>query len=679
MNIPGYRVEKEIGRGGMANVWLARRESDGLAVAVKVMHANLASDPSLVERFIAEGETHAQFEHPQIIRIHEVLRLGDGRPALVMDYLEGETFKDLLKREQRLSPEALFNLLKPVLAALDHIHRKGFVHRDIKPENIFLCRSRGPVLMDFGIARQVDRNTRFTEAGMAIGTPHYMSPEQARGEKTDHLTDIYAVGVMIYEALTGRVPFDAADSFAIAIKHIQDVAAPLPAELERLQPLIDKALAKVGSDRYQTVADLLADFEKGLAGKLEPTRPVSAAPPRGTEVIRGAGTEVTAAPKKRAPVLALVVGVVLAVAAIGGYLALQSKPSPRIAGGGGGGAPPVAKGTAPQPVAPAPVPVKPGAPTVAAPSKGADVAAVLAGNHALKEARAELQALLRAVDRDGPGSFKSLLALRERVRAEKDLADLDGELVPAINKTGRRVALDLVRQRKLSSPAGACARDIIEAWLKTGLRDGGQEEAVAGGVKAYLALARAALKQGDEGKVSGWLEKARDFAGLLGDRGGKLLAGTDYAAMGDELKQLRQRRIARQQQQEARRQQQRALLDQVWALLQQNQPWQAEAQLAEIDTGILPETEVKSARTAVVAAIGMRRSQADSLLERARESVTKSRFGRALDFCDEAQRAYPRDGLDLSVCDEARRRKAELLGSWAQQNNVDDITVIKTK
>lgn len=346
MEVPGYVIEGEIGQGGMANIYLAIQESLNRQVALKVLKSSLAGDEDLVRRFLEEARTHANLEHSQINRIYDIGQLADGRPYMAMEFLRGQTLKDLLAQRGRLSPEELFGLLSPIAEALDYLHTfgEGLVHRDVKPENIFLCERRGPILMDFGITRQVSRVTRFTESGMAIGTPHYMSPEQAQAMAVDRTTDVYALGVVMFEALAGQVPFDGDDSFGIAVKHIQAPLPALPGDVVTFQPLLEKAMAKQAGDRFQSAGELILNYQNFLSGAWVAqtiTFQGMTTDPGSTTVMPAPGTVLQAAVgKKHGGLFYLFIGMgvaALLAAGLYGFGIFGSKNSIKPGGGGGSG------------------------------------------------------------------------------------------------------------------------------------------------------------------------------------------------------------------------------------------------------------------------------------------------------------------------------------------------------
>jgi serine/threonine-protein kinase len=213
----------ELGRGGMALVYRAHERALDRDVAIKVLPASFTFDQDFVERFQREARTAARLEHPNIIPIYRVGRAGQVI-YFVMKYVRGGTLSDLLKEQGRLRPPEIRRLLLDAGSALGYAADHGVVHRDVKPDNIMLDEFGRAVLTDFGIAKAAARQ-RLTTTGMSIGTPRYMSPEQARAQDTDFRSDIYSLGIVAYQALTGSVPFDGDDGFQISYKHVTE---PIP-------------------------------------------------------------------------------------------------------------------------------------------------------------------------------------------------------------------------------------------------------------------------------------------------------------------------------------------------------------------------------------------------------------------------------------------------------------------
>ena len=210
-----YRIIALLGRGGMADVYRAADERLGREVALKAVPPEFARDPERVERFEREVRAAARLTHPNIVTVYEFGQ-GGGQHFYTMALMPGGDLKARVRAHPDGMPPAEARAVAAAMArALDYAHRQGFVHRDVKPENILFGEDGAPQLTDFGIARAMSSGTRMTATGMSIGSPHYMSPEQARGQAVDGRSDLYSLGVVLYEMLTGRVPFDAADTFAV--------------------------------------------------------------------------------------------------------------------------------------------------------------------------------------------------------------------------------------------------------------------------------------------------------------------------------------------------------------------------------------------------------------------------------------------------------------------------------
>jgi len=273
--IPEYRVLEKLGQGGMADVYLGIQEKLQRHVAIKVMIPLLFRDEQFSKRFIKEAQTAAQLNHPNIITIHDVGETGDSY-YIVMEYLE-ESLSERLKQHGFLPPREALEVIRMIACALDYAHKKGFIHRDIKPDNIMFRADGTVVLVDFGIARAMDSTTQLTRTGMSIGTPHYMSPEQCKGEKIDGRSDIYSLGVQFYEIITGKVPYNAENTAGIIIKHIQEPVPRLPDRLNRYQPLLDKMMAKERDKRFKDGEELIR-FIDGLISTRELVPPPTTMP-----------------------------------------------------------------------------------------------------------------------------------------------------------------------------------------------------------------------------------------------------------------------------------------------------------------------------------------------------------------------------------------------------------------
>jgi len=255
ITIPGYRIESLLGQGGMANVFMAIQESFQRQVALKVMSPLLNSDPSFAARFKREARIVAQLSHASIVPVFDV---GEhrGHHYLSMEYLPGGDLKQRILQGGD-DPSLALNVCTALSAALELAHRKGFVHRDIKPANILFRADGTPVLTDFGIARVFDNGRSMTVAGMLVGTPSYMSPEQVKGLELDGRSDLYSVGIVFYEILTGTVPFNADSTLSTALKHVSDPLPPLPQKYAVYQEFLDCLTAKDRDDRFASGAEVI--------------------------------------------------------------------------------------------------------------------------------------------------------------------------------------------------------------------------------------------------------------------------------------------------------------------------------------------------------------------------------------------------------------------------------------
>ena len=262
-----YRVLRKLGAGGMADVYLAEDSTLGRRVAVKVLLQRYAGDAQFVERFRREAQAAARINHPNIVNIYDWGPV-DGTYYIVMEYVEGETLKDHIRREGRYGPGEAVRIALELLGAVQVAHAVHIVHRDIKSQNILIDTAGAVKVTDFGIAKADD--SQMTEAGSILGTAQYLAPEQAKGEPVDERTDLYSVGVVVYEMLTGSLPFHGDSAVTVALKHVNE-QPPEPVELVpglpySLNQIVLKALAKDPDLRYRTAAEFSADLVAARSG-----------------------------------------------------------------------------------------------------------------------------------------------------------------------------------------------------------------------------------------------------------------------------------------------------------------------------------------------------------------------------------------------------------------------------
>ncbi|HWQ24894.1 MAG TPA: Stk1 family PASTA domain-containing Ser/Thr kinase [Gaiellaceae bacterium] len=300
-----YRVTRKLGGGGMANVYLAEDQELGRRVAIKILHDRYANDDQFVERFRREATHAAGLSHPNIVSIYD-RGTTDGSYFIVMEYVEGVTLKELIRSRGPCPIPVAIAYTRQLLAALRYAHRHGVVHRDIKPHNVIVDPEGVVKVTDFGIARA--GASQMTEEGAIIGTAQYLSPEQARGAPVDQTSDLYSAGIVLYELLTGEVPFTGETPVEIAMKHLAEVPEPpsarrpdIPADLDAI---VLRALAKEPAERYPSAAAMDADLETVARGGRVPEETADAA----TVVLAGgrdadAATAVTRVARREVPPL----------------------------------------------------------------------------------------------------------------------------------------------------------------------------------------------------------------------------------------------------------------------------------------------------------------------------------------------------------------------------------------
>jgi serine/threonine protein kinase len=363
--IEGYLIQEKLGEGGMGTVYRALEVNLDRLVAIKVLNADVARDSSIGERFRAEARAQAHLNHTNIATLYNFLIL-DGNAMMVMEYIDGESFQQLVDRRGPLPSQELIPLFKQALLGLGAAHRMGIVHRDIKPSNIMVNKSGIVKVMDFGIAKAMSGSRTLTRTGIQVGTVFYMSPEQVKGERVDIRSDIYALGVTLYEMLTAHVPFSANSDFQVLSDHV-NTAPPLPTKFypyipKGVENIVLMSLEKSPDDRFQTVEEFGAALEHPEAfesyvpkasGVIAPapapnegkTRlqssvsiplPVAAAPalsgkPPEPSAQDSVAPVASAAPRKPLPIapkwMAAAAALLLAVSALA-YIALRRKPVP---------------------------------------------------------------------------------------------------------------------------------------------------------------------------------------------------------------------------------------------------------------------------------------------------------------------------------------------------------------
>ena len=292
INIPGYRILRPIGEGGMASVFLAVQESLDREVALKVMSPVLAANAEFASRFVVEGKITAKLQHPNLVTVYDI-GSHKGVYYLAAEYIPGGTLKESLA-EGGLSVAQILDIVTDIAQGLDFAHSKGFVHRDVKPGNVLFRADGRVVLADFGIAKAMDGSNSSTVAGASIGTPDYMSPEQARGEPVDGRSDLYSLGTVLYELLVGTPPYQAGDPFTVALMHVTHPVPQLPEPYQWLQPLVSSLMAKQADQRFKTGAALVEALHKLLASApqgavLQETN--TRKPGSGSRIASGAATQ----------------------------------------------------------------------------------------------------------------------------------------------------------------------------------------------------------------------------------------------------------------------------------------------------------------------------------------------------------------------------------------------------
>lgn len=298
--LPGYELYERLGRGGMATVYRALHLNLDREVAIKVMDPAMNSDESFSERFIREARISARLTHPHILQIYDVNTF-EGLNYIAMELLVGGELADFIHGD--MQQKTIYLILQQMTEALDYASGRGYIHRDIKPSNIMRRSEEDFVLADFGIARAANSGTQMTQTGLMVGTPSYMSPEQAKGQEVDGRSDLYALAVLAYEMLTKTLPYESESAVTTAVKHLTEDIPTLPESLSVYQDFLNKGLAKSADDRFQTGRELYESFMQSSAGFADtdvltagierPTAPASGIEQEGAEQTSLAGVDST--------------------------------------------------------------------------------------------------------------------------------------------------------------------------------------------------------------------------------------------------------------------------------------------------------------------------------------------------------------------------------------------------
>ena len=334
-----FRIVEKIGKGGMGAVYKAEQPDMNRYVAIKILHSRYLSRSDLVSRFRREARAMSQLSHPNTARVFLYGQLDDGACYFVMEHLVGQNLAQLVRAEGAMEPKRAMRIMIQVCSALEEAHQAGIVHRDLKPENVFITTQGGirdfPKVLDFGLAKVTERQMRpgsmvLTQQGMVFGTPEFMSPEQAHGKTLDARSDIYSLGIILYELLTGKLPFDAKQPIEYIQLHVN--ATPIPLSERRpgttfppgLEEVLMAALAKKPEERYASAAEFAAALdsvlqaEAGEGGPISLPTPIPAVP---VPVPEPLAEPLRARGRAKTPWIMLGVGVVLAVAGVIALLA----------------------------------------------------------------------------------------------------------------------------------------------------------------------------------------------------------------------------------------------------------------------------------------------------------------------------------------------------------------------
>jgi predicted Ser/Thr protein kinase len=330
-----YELEELVGKGGMSSVYRARDRLLERTVALKLLHEHYSRDEDYVERFRREARAAAKLSHPNVVTVIDRGQ-ADGRQFIVFEYVDGENLKQLVEREGRLPVRTALELGIEIGRALAYAHESGLVHRDVKPQNVLL-RNGEVKVTDFGIARSLDVKSGLTETGTVLGTSDYIAPEQASGRHVGTHSDVYSLGIVIWELLAGSPPYPGESFLAVAMRHVNDpvpsISSVRPEVPPRLETALRRAMAKEPADRFGSMHEFVAELQACLEGLGQPDS-------ERTAIIRAPAPPPRPRPRarrlRRAPLLVLVLGLAAIGAGVAAYLGLRGS-----GGGGDGGATPV--------------------------------------------------------------------------------------------------------------------------------------------------------------------------------------------------------------------------------------------------------------------------------------------------------------------------------------------------
>ena len=523
-DIPGYRVMRRIGKGGMSFVYLAVQESLDRQVAIKITAPEILRDEISKQRFEQEARTIAKLEHPCIVGIYEVGRSPQGLMYYVMPYLSKG---HLGQRDLRNDEARIISVLRSLLSALGYAHTRGIVHRDVKAENVLFDNADRSVLADFGIALPFRSSTRITNVGFAVGSAAYMAPEQARGDNVDGRADLYAVGVLAYEMVTGHLPFQANDALALAVMHAHDPIPPLPSNRRHWQPFISLAMAKTKEQRFRNAEQMLSALDELERRHRLGAAPGEASPEVVPPVVGRSTGEAPASPPPIGRWLSLTAAALALTAGAAWWMVSRERAPDFLTIDGSApariedpiGSVAVAAGSAPEP----------GTSEAAAASTPGDAEASTDGREPIP-AEAPAESAMAPAD----ASFRSqALAYDPRVPAARELA----------------AAQRQIARLRLSTPAGDNAVESLLAARALAPRDASLGRLEVALITAFGAQIDKALEADDSANASALWQRAQRYveqADLKGNEAWTTLVDARASGVARRLADAASRRSARE-------------------------------------------------------------------------------------------------------------------------------------